>query len=154
MQRVEHERDPWSGHISLPGGTHDPEDPDLLFTALRETREEVGVDLEDAARLLCRLDPVTARAGQRIPEMDITPFVFRAHSTPTIQLGEEAADTFWLPLDQVVEGRFDSMVRRDRKGVRRSFPCWRYGERVVWGLTYYMVCELLRVGGAPMKDAR
>jgi 8-oxo-dGTP pyrophosphatase MutT (NUDIX family) len=40
--------DKWSGHTALPGGKRDPEDEDDLATAIRETREEIGLDLETA----------------------------------------------------------------------------------------------------------
>src|SRR3954462_3287692 len=54
MKRTEREGDPWSGHISLPGGGHHPTDGDLLATAIRETQEELGIDLA-GARLLGNL---------------------------------------------------------------------------------------------------
>ncbi|MGH7644285.1 MAG: NUDIX hydrolase, partial [Gemmatimonadales bacterium] len=51
IKRAEREGDPWSGQIALPGGRRDPQDPDLLATALRETLEETGLDLAGAERL-------------------------------------------------------------------------------------------------------
>ena len=47
MKRAERHGDPWSGHISLPGGRYQASDGDLRVTAIRETREELGIDLED-----------------------------------------------------------------------------------------------------------
>lgn len=37
--------DRWSGHVAFPGGRRDPPDVDDRATAIRETREEVGLDL-------------------------------------------------------------------------------------------------------------
>ena len=45
LKRAEHELDPWSGHLSLPGGKIDPIDVSPLATAIRETKEECGFDL-------------------------------------------------------------------------------------------------------------
>jgi len=46
MRRSERKEDSWSGHWSFPGGRRDPDDPDLLHTALRELKEECGVRLD------------------------------------------------------------------------------------------------------------
>jgi 8-oxo-dGTP pyrophosphatase MutT (NUDIX family) len=45
MRRSERKEDSWSGHWSFPGGRRDPDDPDLLHTALRELEEECGIRL-------------------------------------------------------------------------------------------------------------
>ena len=44
MQRAKHERDPWSGQMSFPGGKIDPEDVNSKATAVREAHEEVGAE--------------------------------------------------------------------------------------------------------------
>ncbi|MGH7339454.1 MAG: NUDIX domain-containing protein, partial [Candidatus Rokuibacteriota bacterium] len=43
IKRAEHPRDPWSGHMALPGGRRSTTDADLVATAFRETEEETGV---------------------------------------------------------------------------------------------------------------
>ena len=75
IRRAEDERDPWSGHMALPGGHHDPDDADLVATALRETREEVGLELDRAAEWIGFLERAPVRAGQR-PAFEILPLVF------------------------------------------------------------------------------
>src|SRR5262249_36046360 len=78
MRRSEREGDRWSGQIGLPGGHADALDEDLLATARREAREEVGLDLAQSARLLGSLAPVQAKARGYLLPMWITPFVFAA----------------------------------------------------------------------------
>jgi len=51
IRRSERGDDPRSGHWSFPGGRRDPEDPDLLHTALRELEGECGT--RDAMSLEC-----------------------------------------------------------------------------------------------------
>ena len=50
------------GEISFPGGTKDQEDKDFLYTALRETEEELGIRREDVT-ILGELDEVATRSG-------------------------------------------------------------------------------------------
>jgi 8-oxo-dGTP pyrophosphatase MutT (NUDIX family) len=98
IRRSEREEDSWSGHWSFPGGRRDPEDPDLLHTALRELEEECGIRLgrEDKET---RLPPVLARrrAG---PFVLVAPFVFEVEGElPTVVDHREAVEAVWVPLD-------------------------------------------------------
>src|SRR3989442_6990796 len=56
-ERTKREGDPWSGQVGLPGGRHRAEDPTMLATAIRETKEEVGIDLEGRAEILGHMPP-------------------------------------------------------------------------------------------------
>ena len=147
MRRIEVPGDPWSGHISLPGGMRMATDATLLQVAVREAHEEVGLDLAHSARLLCRMESFRAVAGRKIPPMDITPFVFRMEAEVTATPGREAEECFWLPLKEVLGGQLDTEHRLVRNGVKQTLPAWRYGGRVVWGMTYRMICDVLQAGG-------
>ena len=148
MRRTAHPADPWSGHVSLPGGGHEAYDDDLLATAVRETHEEVGVGLEGSATLLCRLEPVVAVGRTRVLPMDTTPFVFLATERVAPQRSDEAAETFWLPLRPAVAGALDGVHIWHQRGTPHESPCWTYEGRTIWGLTYRMVRRLLVAGGA------
>jgi 8-oxo-dGTP pyrophosphatase MutT (NUDIX family) len=148
MRRVARADDRWSGHVSFPGGRAEPGDASLLDTAVREAREEVGLDLVASARPLGRLDGIRAIARGRFLPMSITPFVFLQTRAEEPTLGEEAARTFWLPLDRVVAGDLDDRHVVRFGPVSRAFRCWRFGDDVVWGLTYRMIRNLLSVVGA------
>src|SRR5690348_13096517 len=84
IRRAERADDPWSGQVALPGGRYEPGDGDLLTTAMRETREETGVDLAAAERLggLDDLHPRTAT----LPPVVVRPFVFAIPSRPALVL--------------------------------------------------------------------
>jgi 8-oxo-dGTP pyrophosphatase MutT (NUDIX family) len=147
MQRAQREGDRWSGHVSFPGGRADERDPDLVATAVRETREEVGLDLERDARLIGRLDEVQAIAAGAPQALSITPFVFVQERPGSIVLSAEATASFWLPLDLARGGTLDSTFDYRHAGVPLALPCWRYQEYVVWGMTYRMLGELIeRIG--------
>jgi 8-oxo-dGTP pyrophosphatase MutT (NUDIX family) len=143
MTRVEHERDPWSGQISLPGGSQDPVDADLRATAMRETYEELGLDLRRFGRPLGQLASIGAIArGGPLP-MDITPYVFLLEGAHELRIGSEAADAFWLPLDRTLRGEFDGRYAYRQGSAERLLPCWNFEHRVIWGLTHRMIGELL-----------
>jgi 8-oxo-dGTP pyrophosphatase MutT (NUDIX family) len=147
MQRSERAGDPWSGHVSLPGGRAGKGDADLLAAAVRETREEVGLDLERCARELGSLDPIPAMARGRVLPLTITPFVFARTEEQPLTLGAEATSCFWLPLAEAASGRLDSVHEYRLGPVRLELPCWRYRDYVVWGLTYQMLGRLLALAG-------
>ena len=50
IRRSSRASDPWSGQMALPGGRRDPSDPSLRQTAIRETLEEVGLDLAEQSQ--------------------------------------------------------------------------------------------------------
>nr|XP_019048651.1 hypothetical protein I302_02424 [Kwoniella bestiolae CBS 10118]OCF27581.1 hypothetical protein I302_02424 [Kwoniella bestiolae CBS 10118] len=93
----------WSSHIAFPGGRHEPDDQSAYFTALRETWEEIGVDLAEKEFLhVGRLDEreVTTSLGKRLL-MILSPFVFLQTSpfspTPELQ-ATEVSSIHWIPL--------------------------------------------------------
>lgn len=140
IKRAEHPHDPWSGHMAFPGGRHDPGDADLVRTAIRETREEVGLDLEEHGSFVARMDDLTAVAGGRNLDMVISPFLFlveREH--PTRIDATEVAAALWVPMRVFRDERHHGSIRFEREGSRMEFPAFHVGDHRVWGLTYRMI---------------
>ena len=71
IERAQVLGDPWSGHIAFPGGRCEPGDQLPLDTAVRETEEEIGVDLS-AGQLLGRLDDLTGRRSHPVSYTHLT----------------------------------------------------------------------------------
>jgi 8-oxo-dGTP pyrophosphatase MutT (NUDIX family) len=141
MRRAANPRDPWSGDTCLPGGHWSKGDASLLETAVRETREEVGLDLSRSARLLGTLEPV--RPFGVLSRMRIQPFVFALEREATFTLGSEAVETFWLPLDAAASGALDDRHLGRIGPFAIHFDCWRHEGQVVWGLTLGFLKSLL-----------
>jgi 8-oxo-dGTP pyrophosphatase MutT (NUDIX family) len=139
MQRAERIGDPWSGHISLPGGGFDARDADLRATAIRETQEELGLELEGARLLgnLATLSPMSSGPHG----IEVTPFVFATEVVLEPRPGPEATAAFWLPLELAASGALDHTYTYP--GTDRTFPSWRYERYVIWGLTWRILRDLL-----------
>jgi len=134
--------DPWSGHVAFPGGRHEPEDPDALATAVRETREEVGIDLTEA-RLLGALHPVRPMplAGRTL---EVRPFAWGLSTTDATPVpSDEVAHAFWVPLQDLLDGKGRSTLRYPWQGAEIVLPCVHLGNELLWGLTLRIVDDLL-----------
>jgi 8-oxo-dGTP pyrophosphatase MutT (NUDIX family) len=144
MKRALRQGDPWSGHISLPGGRFDPQDRDLLATAIRETREELAIELE-GTRLLGSL-PVLSPFTSGPAGIEVTPFVFVTHAAVEPRPGPEATAAFWLPVELAASGALDSTYTYP--GTERTFPAWSFDGHTIWGLTWRILGDLLAAGKA------
>lgn len=141
MKRAERTGDPWSGHISLPGGGFSASDGDLVTTAIRETQEELTIDLA-GARLLGNLPPLAPRtAGPTL--IEVTPFVFVTDAALEPICGPEALAAFWLPVELAMSGSLDSTFEYGSAAMK--FPAWSYEGHVIWGLTWRILGDLIAV---------
>ena len=142
LRRATHPLDPWSGHISLPGGRHEHEDEDLLATALRETHEEVGLD-RDRLHVLGTLGEFAGR-GAGVRAIRIAAFVAELATRPELVLSGEVETAHWVPLTDLVETTAE--VSELRTPVPAYRPAVEGGELVVWGITFGIL-GLLRQAG-------
>lgn len=135
IKRADAPGDPWSGHIACPGGRMDPGDADLAATAVRETREETGLDIAADGALLGALDDLSPRTP-RLPPIIIRPFVGVVGRHVEIRANREVAAAFWVPLSAIRERAswgLGTVIVRDAEEAR--VPTFRHGDHTVWGLT-------------------
>jgi 8-oxo-dGTP pyrophosphatase MutT (NUDIX family) len=142
IERARNDSDPWSGHMAFPGGRHDPADPDLLHTALRETREEVGLELDEHAELLGRLDPLPAIAHGRHVGITIAPYVFALAHDVGLTPNEEVQAVLWAPITPMMRGEVATTHVWQLGDQRFEMPAYGVQGRIVWGLTYRMLQAL------------
>ena len=134
--------DTWSGQIAFPGGRREPGDVDLLDTAIRETHEEIGVDLTSAERL-GTLDDLYPRTPV-LPPVVVRPFVFALTSRPPIVLNPEVQDAFWVSFRSLAAPGVQGEITIDHPGIpRRVLPSYTLGKRTIWGMSERILTPLI-----------
>lgn len=142
IRRAAHPSDPWSGHMAFPGGRRDPEDLSLEAAARRETLEEVGLTLHDEERL-GRLDDLEAIGRGVRKGLVIRPFIFRLERPVEFTTNYEVDEVIWAPLFPMHGGELDSHHMWTGGPAPVRFPAFDVKGRIVWGLTYRMLRQLL-----------
>ncbi len=144
IRRAEHPTDPWSGHMAFPGGRVDAGDSGPLGAVLRETREEVALDLERDAQLVGELSHVPAVAHGRPVPMVIFPFVFELTGSPSLAPDvREVQEALWVPFSFLLDQQNRGTIEKRIAGVPVKLPAYRFEGRMIWGLTLRMADELM-----------
>lgn len=144
MRRATRKGDPWSGHMSFPGGRVQREDANPRATALRETFEEVGLQLADD-NYLARMSDVLTRRHERPTPMIVSPYAFHCARPPQLIVNRESEEALWVPLSFLANPANRKQMTWKQLGVTWRLPCYDYEGRRIWGLTLLMLNELLRI---------
>jgi 8-oxo-dGTP pyrophosphatase MutT (NUDIX family) len=146
IHRAHRQGDPWSGHMALPGGKQDPSDVDLQSTAMRETREEVGVDLARLGEFIGHLDDLQAVARGRALDLIIRPYVWSLHH-PAVLVPDhrEVQSAFWIPLLFLRKRDARGSIRYALDGQELELPAFLYQGHTIWGLTHRILTGLLEI---------
>lgn len=143
IKRAHRDGDPWSGDLGFPGGKVEPVDRTPRAAAERETHEEVGLKLE-TARLLGRLDDIS---GAHQPIV-ISCFVYGLCRPAPVRFSEEVSEAFWFPLQKLLDPsrHIEATVHFRGEPMRRpAIRLLEPGQPVLWGITYRLVLQLVRL---------
>jgi 8-oxo-dGTP pyrophosphatase MutT (NUDIX family) len=144
IRRAEHPEDPWSGHMAFPGGRSEPEDSSLVETAMRETLEEVGVDLARHGELIVAMNELPAYSSGRPVGMVVSPFLFSLDRTRETRIDPgEVAAALWLPLAAFRDEANHQKTRIDSANFKADVDAFVVEEQIIWGLTHRMITNFL-----------
>ena len=145
IKRAERDGDPWSGHMAFPGGRMDPTDRHGFDVALRETSEEIGLQLGDEDQCIGRLSEIMTHFQWRRRAMVVSPYVFRLDREVEFTPNYEVAEVIWVPMSFLCDPANREKMVWKRRGVEIPLSCYMYQGRRIWGLSLLMLDELLRI---------
>ncbi|HEX7720080.1 MAG TPA: CoA pyrophosphatase [Woeseiaceae bacterium] len=126
-----------AGQVSFPGGRMEPGDADILATALRETREEVGIDAQHV-RIAGFLPPLPIVSGYAV-----TPVVgLVSGDTPHIADPAEVERIFEVPLEFLLDPANQQRSMREVMGVQVPVCEFHYASERIWGATASILLRL------------
>ncbi len=139
IRRAERVGDPWSGQTAFPGGKMQGGDKSARDTAIRETVEEVGIDLAKTAEFLGYGEVTRTHTGT----MDVVPSVFELKESVDVTPNGEVASFRWVELEQLLSPAAKSTYDLTRDGKVLGMPAYVVGDYLVWGLTYRILSTFL-----------
>jgi 8-oxo-dGTP pyrophosphatase MutT (NUDIX family) len=131
-----------SGQISLPGGKYEEDDESLVYTALREAKEEIGIN------------PSQVQIIGQLTEMYIPP----SHYLVTPVVGYQASKPMFTPdskeVARIIEIKLSDLLDENNRlmkkmklslGFSMKVPSYVIDGNVIWGATAMMLSEFIEV---------
>lgn len=128
---------PHSAQISFPGGRYEDFDKNYIQTAIRETNEEIGVQL-DEANLLGKLSNVFIPVSKFL----VHPYVFYCESEPQFANNYEVKETFSITTLELQDDQFvKTMDVQVGEKLIVNVPCFEFKDKKIWGATAIILNE-------------
>lgn len=132
-----------SGQISFPGGKYEKTDDDLLFTALRETHEEIGVNINENC-IIGRLSELYIPPSNFM----VYPFVgfleekplFIADSNEVSEIIQANIFDFIDENNVILNGEIKLFLEKKLK-----IPYYNIDKHIIWGATAMIMSEFVQI---------
>ena len=140
-----------SGQISLPGGKYEDSDDSLIFTALREAKEEIGID------------PVIVQIIGQLTEMYIPPSNFMVTPVVGYQTVRPVFTADPKEVARVIEIKLDDLLDRGnhrmkkikmRLGFSLKVPAYVVDGNIIWGATAMILSEFIEIVAGIMPEKK
>jgi 8-oxo-dGTP pyrophosphatase MutT (NUDIX family) len=144
IKRTHHQNDRHSGQVAFPGGRADMGDPALLYTALREAEEEIGLNPDDV-EILGQSCPITT-----VTDYEVTPFVGILPWPYPLKLSNiEVEKTILIPIDWLTDPK-NHQVKfwKPNPSAAEGIPVIFFKEYlgdILWGVTAQIVMDFLEL---------
>ncbi len=142
IRRADYPGDPWSGQVAFPGGREETGDASLANTAIRETREETGLDLDRDGTVIGTLDDLRPTTTN-LPDIIVRPYVVLLKQVRELLLSGEVAMAFWVPLESLRQGESWRDTTVLARGVQMNRRAFHHEGHVIWGMTERILAQLL-----------
>lgn len=131
-----------SGQMALPGGKHELEDSDQYQTALRESREEIGVD-QEKVQIIGSLSEFYVSASNYM----VLPVIGKIDRVPDfVPEPREVQEIVTPAVTQLIDPlRLKEKEITVRNGISLNCPYFDLDGRTVWGATAMMLSELVEI---------
>jgi 8-oxo-dGTP pyrophosphatase MutT (NUDIX family) len=130
-----------SGQIAFPGGKHEKHDKSLIETALRETEEEIGININ-------KLEILGTLTNLYIPvsNYNVYPTVGFCNSEPNFNINKtEVEKMILLPLREFFNPENLKSGILIVKEQEIQTPFYEINNQIVWGATAMIISEFLEV---------
>ncbi|MBM2819436.1 MAG: hydrolase [Nitrosarchaeum sp.] len=125
-----------AGEISFPGGKFESTDSDLLDTALRETREEIGLRISKN-QVIGQLEPVMTLNSSFM----ILPFVSIVDEITSLSANSEVERIFHIPLKPFLK-TMNNDPNPDHTRIQEMYT-FEYKNKIIWGASARILKQIV-----------
>jgi len=128
-----------SGEVSFPGGKWEEGDSNLYQTALRESNEEINLDMENVTKL----GPLNFLLSRH--KIEVNPFVGYLNQSQDFKGNFEIDEIFTVPISFLMNEENIEYKEFNRKDLKVYIPSWVYNGNRIWGLTAMIAADFLNI---------
>ena len=126
-----------SGEVSFPGGKWDKQDKNLFETALRESNEEINLNIEDVV-LAGSLNYLVSKH-----KIEVNPYIGLITKKQNLVDNDEIEKIFTVPLEFLTDKKNAKLHKIERKNRNVIVPSWVYNDQIIWGLTAMITADFV-----------
>ena len=128
-----------SGEVSFPGGKWEEGDSNLYQTALRESNEEINLDMKNVTKL----GPLNFLLSRH--KIEVNPFVGYLNQLQDFKGNFEIDEIFTVPISFLINEENIEYKEFNRKDLKVYIPSWVYNGNRIWGLTAMIAADFLNI---------